>query len=234
MTHLLEGRRLAKSYRSDGRVVTVFRDLDIAVAEGEMVAIVGASGVGKSTLMHLLGTLDVPDGGEVFFEGRELSSLEEAERTRIRNQMIGFIFQFHHLLPEFTAAENVAMPLLIARRPEAEAMSRATALLTELGLGERVDHRPAQLSGGEQQRVAVARALVTAPRLVLADEPTGNLDSRTSRELIGLIRELHSERGLTSVIVTHSGAIASCCDRVLYMEDGKLFDEEPSGHVKQL
>jgi lipoprotein-releasing system ATP-binding protein len=227
MTHLLEGRGLAKSYRSDGREVTVFRDLDIAVAKGEMVAIVGASGVGKSTLMHLLGTLDLPDAGEVFFEGRELFSLGEAERMRIRNQAIGFIFQFHHLLPEFTAVENVAMPLLIARRPEKEALSRAGEVLRELGLDERASHRPAQLSGGEQQRVAVGRALVTMPRLVLADEPTGNLDSRTSRDLIGLIRELHRERGLTSVIVTHSGAIASACDRVLYMEDGKLFDEEP-------
>jgi lipoprotein-releasing system ATP-binding protein len=227
MTTLVEGRALAKSYRSNGRVVSVFSDLDIAVSEGEMVAIVGASGVGKSTLMHLLGTLDVPDRGEVLFEGRELFSLTEAERMRIRNQAIGFIFQFHHLLPEFTATENVAMPLLIARRPEGEAMSRAVALLKDLGLAERAEHRPSELSGGEQQRVAVARALVTTPRLVLADEPTGNLDSRTSRELTALIRELHRERGLTSVIVTHSSAIASACDRVLYMEDGRLFDEEP-------
>jgi lipoprotein-releasing system ATP-binding protein len=227
MTALVEGRALTKSYRSNGRVVSVFRDLDISVSQGEMVAIVGASGVGKSTLMHLLGTLDVPDGGEVFFEGRDLFSLGEPERMRIRNEGIGFIFQFHHLLPEFSAAENVAMPLLIARRPEAEALSRASALLKELGLAERAEHRPSELSGGEQQRVAVARALVTAPRLVLADEPTGNLDSRTSRELIAVIRELHRERGLTSVIVTHSAAIASACDRVLYMEDGKLFVEEP-------
>ncbi len=222
MTALLEGRNLAKSYPSDGRGVEVLRNLDISVSRGEMVAIVGASGVGKSTLMHLLGTLDVPDAGSVFLEGRDLFAIDEAERMKIRNQTIGFIFQFHHLLPEFSAVENVAMPLLIARRPDAEAMERARKLLAELGLAERTDHRPAQLSGGEQQRVAVARALVTSPALILADEPTGNLDARTSRDLIDLFRSLHEDRGLTSVIVTHSGAIASVCDRVLYMEDGKL------------
>jgi len=224
MTALLEGRNLAKRYRSDGREVEVLRNLDIVVNRGEMVAIVGSSGVGKSTLMHLLGTLDVPDEGTVFLEGRDLFAIDETERMRIRNQTIGFIFQFHHLLPEFSAVENVAMPLLIARRPEAEAMERARELLTELGLAERTEHRPAQLSGGEQQRVAVARALVTSPSLVLADEPTGNLDSRTSRDLIALFRNLHRDRGLTSVIVTHSGAIASVCNRVLYMEDGKLVE----------
>jgi lipoprotein-releasing system ATP-binding protein len=224
MTALLEGLGLAKSYRSDGHEVEVLRNLDIAVNRGEMVAIVGSSGVGKSTLMHLLGTLDVPDCGTVFLEGRNLFALDETERMRIRNQTIGFIFQFHHLLPEFSALENVAMPLLIARKPEAEAMERARKLLSELGLAERIEHRPAQLSGGEQQRVAVARALVTSPSLVLADEPTGNLDTRTSRDLVALLRKLHHDRGLTSVIVTHSGAIASVCDRVLYMEDGKLVE----------
>lgn len=224
MTAFLEGRNLAKRYRSDGRGVEVLRNLEISVARGEMVAIVGASGVGKSTLMHLLGTLDVPDEGTVFLEGRDLFALDEAERMTLRNRTIGFIFQFHHLLPEFSAAENVAMPLLIARRPEAEAMGRAQRLLGELGLAERIEHRPAQLSGGEQQRVAVARALVTSPSLVLADEPTGNLDSRTSRDLIALFRNQHRDRGLTSVIVTHSAAIASVCDRVLYMEDGKLVE----------
>jgi lipoprotein-releasing system ATP-binding protein len=222
MTALLEARGLLKSYHSDGREVSVLRGAELEVAEGEMVAIVGASGVGKSTLMHLLGTLDVPDSGTVFLAGRDLFALSEAERMKLRNETIGFIFQFHHLLPEFTALENVAMPLLIGRRPEAEAMKRASSLLASLGLSERADHRPAQLSGGEQQRVAVARALVTSPRLVLADEPTGNLDSRTSKDLIALFRELHRDRGLTSVIVTHSSAIASVCDRVLYMEDGRL------------
>jgi lipoprotein-releasing system ATP-binding protein len=222
MTALVEGRGLTKVYRSDGRAVEVMRNLDITVAEGEMVAIVGASGVGKSTLLHLLGTLDVPDEGTVLLAGRDVNGLDEDERHRLRNSAIGFIFQFHHLLPEFSALENVAMPLLIARRAEADAMRRAQAILKDLGLEERAEHRPAHLSGGEQQRVAVARALVTEPRIVLADEPTGNLDSRTSRELIALVRKLHTERGLTSVIVTHSEKIASVCDRVLYMEDGKL------------
>jgi lipoprotein-releasing system ATP-binding protein len=222
MTALLEGRGLTKVYRSDGRAVEVMRNLDIAINEGEMVAIVGASGVGKSTLLHLLGTLDVPDEGTVLLAGRDVNALGEDERHRLRNSAIGFIFQFHHLLPEFSALENVAMPLLIARRPEEEASRRAHAILKDLGLEERAEHRPAHLSGGEQQRVAVARALVSAPRIVLADEPTGNLDSRTSRELIALVRKLHTERGLTSVIVTHSEKIASVCDRVLYMEDGKL------------
>jgi lipoprotein-releasing system ATP-binding protein len=225
MTTLLEGRGLSKTYRSDGRGVEVLRDLNITVDRGEMVAIVGASGVGKSTLMHLLGTLDVPDSGTVLLDGRDLFAVQESERMKIRNQTIGFIFQFHHLLPEFSAIENVAMPLLIGRRPDAEAMERAGKLLAELGLAERIEHRPAQLSGGEQQRVAVARALVTSPSLVLADEPTGNLDSKTSRDLIALFRRLHQDRGLTSVIVTHSGAIASVCDRVLYMEDGRLAEK---------
>jgi lipoprotein-releasing system ATP-binding protein len=228
MTALLSARGLLKSYRSDGREVHVLRGAELEVAEGEMVAIVGSSGVGKSTLMHLLGTLDVPDSGTVLLAGRDLFALSEAERMKLRNETIGFIFQFHHLLPEFTALENVAMPLLIARLPEPEAMKRSSDLLHVLGLSERAEHRPAQLSGGEQQRVAVARALVTSPRLVLADEPTGNLDSRTSRDLIALFRELHRNRGLTSIIVTHSIAIASACDRVLYMEDGRLNSNAPS------
>ncbi len=226
MTALLEGRSLGKSYRSDGRSVDVLRDLNIEVERGEMVAIVGSSGVGKSTLMHLLGTLDVPDAGTVLLEGRDLYALDEAERLTLRNRTIGFIFQFHHLLPEFTALENVAMPLLIARTPETEAMARGRTVLSELGLSDRIDHRPSQLSGGEQQRVAVARALVTSPSLVLADEPTGNLDSRTSRDLVAIFTSLHRERGLTSVIVTHSSAIASACDRVLFMEDGKLVERD--------
>jgi lipoprotein-releasing system ATP-binding protein len=226
MTAFLEGCGLRKSYRSDGRSVDVLRDLDIQVERGEMVAIVGSSGVGKSTLMHLLGTLDVPDAGTVLLEGRDLFALEEAARLTLRNRTIGFIFQFHHLLPEFSALENVAMPLLIARTPDAEATSRAGKLLSDLGLADRVDHRPAQLSGGEQQRVAVARALVNSPALVLADEPTGNLDSRTSRDLVALFANLHRERGLTSIIVTHSAAIASACDRVLFMEDGRLVERE--------
>ncbi len=219
---LIRATGLRKSYRSSERRVEVLRGVDISVDQGEMVAIVGASGVGKSTLMHLLGTLDVPDEGSVFLGEQDVFSMDEDARNRLRNRTIGFIFQFHHLLPEFTAAENVAMPLWIAQSDEAEAITRARTLLSELGLAERVEHRPSQLSGGEQQRVAVARALVTEPALVLADEPTGNLDTRNSNELVALFREFHEKRSLTSLIVTHSEAIAAVCDRVLYMEDGKL------------
>ncbi|HXV64746.1 MAG TPA: ABC transporter ATP-binding protein [Vicinamibacteria bacterium] len=219
---MLEARNLVKTYRTDGRNVPVLRGVDLRVAEGEMVAVVGASGVGKSTLMHMLGTLDVPDEGQVLLAGKDLFALGEEERTRLRNETIGFIFQFHHLLPEFTALENVAMPLRIARASREEANDRADEMLVALGLGERLDHRPAQLSGGEQQRVAVARALVNNPRLVLADEPTGNLDTATSRELVTLFRSVHQTRGLTSVVVTHSNEVASVCDRVFRMEDGRV------------
>jgi lipoprotein-releasing system ATP-binding protein len=221
---LLEARRITKSYHLDGRRVDVLRGVDLSIAEGEMVAIVGSSGVGKSTLMHVLGTLDVPDEGQVLLDGRDLFAIGEEKRTLLRNQAIGFIFQFHHLLPEFDAVENVAMPLWIARRSMENALARARALLDELGLSERHDHRPVQLSGGEQQRVAVARALVASPRLVLADEPTGNLDSRNSREMLALLRRIHEDRGLTSVIVTHNEAVAAVCDRVLHMEDGVMVE----------
>jgi len=219
---LIQATGLKKTYRSDGRSVEVLRGADISVEQGEMVAIVGASGVGKSTLMHILGTLDLPDEGVLLFGDQAVFELDEESRNRLRNKAIGFIFQFHHLLPEFSASENVAMPLLIGGHDEAAAFAKANRLLTELGLGERSTHRPSQLSGGEQQRVAVARALVTEPRLVLADEPTGNLDTENSRELVALFRDLHEQRGLTSVIVTHSEAIAAVCDRTLYMEDGRI------------
>jgi len=218
----IEARGLSKSYTSEERRVTVLNGVDMDVDEGEMVAIVGSSGVGKSTLMHVLGTLDVPDSGSVSFEGNDLFSLPEPGRLAFRNEAIGFVFQFHHLLPEFTALENVAMPLFIARIDDDTALRRAREILADLGLSDRVDHRPSQLSGGEQQRVAVGRALVTKPRVVLADEPTGNLDNQTSGELVEILRRLHEERGLTSVIVTHSEKVAGICDRVLYMEDGKL------------
>ena len=219
---LVEAHGIFKTYASEDRRVEVLKGVDFEVAAGEMVAIVGSSGVGKSTLLHVLGTLDVPDEGTVRFDDQDVFALEEDTRTRLRNASIGFIFQFHHLLPEFTAVENVAMPLLIARRDERESKAHAAALLRELGLGERVEHRPSQLSGGEQQRVAVARALVAGPKLVLADEPTGNLDSRASDELVGLFRELHAARGLSSVIVTHSEAVASVCDRTVRMVDGRV------------
>jgi lipoprotein-releasing system ATP-binding protein len=219
---LLEARGVVKGFVSGERYLPVIRGADLDLVEREMVAILGASGVGKSTLLHVMGTLDQPEEGTLRIGDQEVFSLSEPERTRLRNQTIGFIFQFHHLLPEFTALENVMMPLLVARIPTSEAKARARALLEPLGLSDRGHHRPGQLSGGEQQRVAVARALVCEPRIVLADEPTGNLDSRTSDELIELLRRFHEDKGLSSVVVTHNEKIASVCDRVLYMEEGVL------------
>ena len=187
-----------------------------------MVAVVGASGVGKSTLLHLLGGLDRPDSGQIHVADTDLRGLSDGELVQFRNRNVGFVFQFHHLLPEFDAAENVEMPMRIARRPLAEARHRATELLTRVGLGERLEHRPGMLSGGEQQRVAVARALVMGPALLLADEPTGDLDERTADALHDLLREMHAERGLTSIIATHNPRLAAACDRVLRMEQGQL------------
>jgi lipoprotein-releasing system ATP-binding protein len=220
----LEARGLVKGYPSGRVYLPVLQETDLDVMEGEMIAILGASGVGKSTLLHVLGTLDEPEKGRLRVGSEEVFSLAEPDRTRLRNRTVGFIFQFHHLLPEFTAIENVMMPLLIARTSPGDAKARARKLLELLGLSEREHHRPAQLSGGEQQRVAVARALVREPRLVLADEPTGNLDKHASDELIELLRRFHRERGLTSILVTHNEKIASICDRILTMEEGRLIE----------
>jgi lipoprotein-releasing system ATP-binding protein len=213
---------LNKRYRVGTQDIHVLRDLDLAVNEGEMVAIVGASGVGKSTLLHLLGGLDRPESGQIVVQGRDLGALPDDELVALRNAQVGFVFQFHHLLPEFSALENAEMPMRIARRPTSEARIAAQALLERVGLGERLDHRPAMLSGGEQQRVAVARALVMAPALVLADEPTGDLDERTGDTLHELFRAMHRERGLTSVIATHNPRVAAACDRILRLESGRL------------
>jgi lipoprotein-releasing system ATP-binding protein len=219
---LLEARGVTKGYPSGDVFLQVLQGAVLEVAEGEMVAIVGASGVGKSTLLHVLGSIDVPEEGTVLIDGQDVFALSEPERTELRNRTVGFVFQFHHLLPEFTALENVMMPLLIARSPRGPAAERARELLDFLGLADRGHHRPAQLSGGEQQRVAVGRALVCNPKLVLADEPTGNLDKGSSEELMALFKRFHREQGLTSVLVTHNETIASDCDRVLHMEDGLL------------
>jgi lipoprotein-releasing system ATP-binding protein len=213
---------LNKHYRVGAQDIHVLRDLDLSVEAGEMVAVIGASGVGKSTLLHLLGGLDRPDSGTVTIGGRDLGALGDDALVAFRNGQVGFVFQFHHLLPEFSALENAEMPMRIARRPPAEARAAARALLERVGLGERLDHRPSMLSGGEQQRVAVARALVMQPSLVLADEPTGDLDERTGDALNGLFREMHRERGLTSVIATHNPRLAAACDRVLRLEGGRL------------
>lgn len=218
-------RGLNKSYRVGSSRIHVLRDLELDVARGEMVAVVGASGVGKSTLLHLLGGLDRPDSGAIEVAGTDLRALGDDALVEFRNRHVGFVFQFHHLLPEFDALENVQMPMRIARRPLSEARARAEALLARVGLGERLTHRPNMLSGGEQQRVAFARALVMQPALLLADEPTGDLDETTADALHALLRDMHAEYGLTSVIATHNPRLAAACDRVLRLEHGRLRPE---------
>ena len=219
---LVDARGIVKSYPVGGTSLTVLRDLDLQVEPGEMVAIVGASGVGKSTLLHVLGGLDRADRGTVSIAETMVTALADSELVAFRNRRIGFVFQFHHLLPEFSAVENAEMPMRIARLPAAEARPRAEALLQRVGLGERLTHRPGALSGGEQQRVAVARALAMRPSVLLADEPTGDLDEQTADALHALLREMHREDGLTSIIATHNLRLAAGCDRVLRLEGGRL------------
>ncbi len=216
----LEITAVSKSYSVGDRNIVVLKGLEFSVARGEMVAIVGASGVGKSTLLQLVGGLDRFDSGTITIGDTDLVRIDDDSRVAFRNQHIGFVFQFHHLLPEFTALENVAMPLRIARFGSGEANMRAEALLKEVGLGDRIGHRPGMLSGGEQQRVAVARALVMRPALLLADEPTGDLDERTGGELQSLLRRMHENHQLTSLIATHNLRLAESCDRVLRLEGG--------------
>jgi lipoprotein-releasing system ATP-binding protein len=218
----LEARGIVKTYPVGGHRLTVLQDLDLQVDAGQMVAIVGASGVGKSTLLHILGGLDRVDHGTVTVGDAELTAMPDAARVSFRNRQIGFVFQFHHLLPEFSAIENAEMPMRIARMPLSEARPRAEALLRRVGLGERLAHTPGMLSGGEQQRVAVARALVMQPAVLLADEPTGDLDEQSADSLHALLREMHQAFGLTSVIATHNPRLAGACDRVLRLEGGRL------------
>lgn len=219
---MIEVRNLHKSFISGNRRVDVLTAVDLTVEAGERVAVVGASGAGKTTLMHILGGLDRPSSGSVHFEGQEIFDLKGGLLDAFRNRTIGFVFQFHQLLPEFTALENVMLPALIGRWPRARAEQGARELLAEVGLEHRLTHKPGELSGGEQQRVAIARALVMQPRILLADEPTGNLDSATSDEIYRLLQTLHEARGLTLLIVTHDAALAGRMDRVVRMADGRI------------
>ncbi|PLX75832.1 MAG: lipoprotein-releasing system ATP-binding protein LolD [Desulfuromonas sp.] len=215
-------RELSRKFPTERGEIEVLRKVSFDIEAAERIAVVGASGAGKTTLMHLLGGLDRPSGGSVTFHGQDIFRFGSAELDTFRNRTIGFVFQFHQLLPEFSALENVMLPVLVSRGARAEARQRAERLLASVGLDHRVSHKPGQLSGGEQQRVAIARALVMSPRLLLADEPTGNLDSATSDEILALLDQLHEQHQLTMVIVTHSSQVAQRMDRTLHMVDGQL------------
>lgn len=221
---MIEVRNLNKSFVNGTGRVDVLSDVDLRIAAGERVAVVGASGAGKTTLMHILGGLDRPSSGDVCFDGQDIFRLRGVQLDAFRNRTLGFVFQFHQLLPEFTALENVMLPALIARWPRARAAQAARELLAEVGLEPRLTHKPGELSGGEQQRVAIARALIMAPRVLLADEPTGNLDSVTSDGIYRLLKRLHEARGLTLIIVTHDARLAAGLDRIVHMADGRIID----------
>jgi lipoprotein-releasing system ATP-binding protein len=219
---LLRAVKVHKTYQSASKRIGVLNDLDFEVQSGKMIAIMGASGVGKSTLLHLLGGLDRPDSGEILFQGENILRYSPDQLAHFRNQKVGFVFQMHHLLPEFDTLENTMMPYLLNRYDRSKASARAKKILAEVGLAERMDHRPGQLSGGEQQRVAVARALMQDPVLILADEPTGNLDENTAGSIFQLFHQLHQSRKLAFVIATHNPDLAAVCDETLVLHEGKL------------
>ena len=225
---LLQTRSLRKSFMHEGRTLDVLTGIDLTIEAGERIVIVGQSGAGKSTLLHILGTLDNPSSGEILFEGEDVLAMSPSNLSAFRNHTIGFMFQFHHLLPEFTALENVMMPLLIRRMPKNEAQASASQWLESVGLADRMRHRPGELSGGEQQRVALARALVGNPRLLLADEPTGNLDSRTSESIHALFQSINEEHNTAMLIVTHNHDLAQRMPRRLRMHDGQLLSADVS------
>lgn len=220
--YLLEAHALHKVYRNGEAELHVLKGIDLTIEKGRIISIVGPSGAGKSTLLHLLGGLDVPTSGEVILKGMDLYKLDDEKRAKVRNEMLGFVFQFYHLLPEFTALENVVLPILIKGMPKKGASDYAKKLLEDVGLGERLNHKPSELSGGEHQRVAIARALVNEPEIVFCDEPTGNLDSKTGSDIQELLWRINREKGETLIIVTHDEKIAGQADRIIYIEDGVL------------
>ncbi|KLT72054.1 lipoprotein ABC transporter ATP-binding protein [Neisseria arctica] len=222
---VLSCNRVSKSYRDGELNVNVLQNLDFQVAAGQSVSIIGASGSGKSTLLHILGGLDMPSSGSVNLMGHDLSNMSQKTLGDLRNQYLGFVYQFHHLLPEFSALENVMMPLLIGKKPKVEAESQAAAMLEKVGLKQRMLHRPSELSGGERQRAAIARALVTRPKCLLADEPTGNLDRKNAQNILDMMLDLKNELGTALVVVTHDDELAARFDRVMLMSDGYLADK---------
>lgn len=226
MSELLKCRNLGKIFNEGHNQVEVLKSVSFSIAKAEQVAIVGSSGSGKSTLLHLLGALDKPSSGQVWFEQQDIFAFSANQQAQFRNQSLGFVYQFHHLLPEFSALENVAMPLLIAKQPLKQAQQQAQAMLAKVGLAHRASHKPAELSGGERQRVAIARALVNQPKLVLADEPTGNLDHKTGESIYQLLRELREQLHTSFVVVTHDVSLANKLDRSLSLIDGVLQAED--------